>query len=261
MYPHHQHTIDRVTTHFQQDPNILAVIVGGSVAKGWAAEQSDVDIMLVVTDEEFARRTQQNEFLYFTRDFCDYEGGYVDGKYMDVGFLREVADHGSEPARAAFLSTWLTFSRQPEIDDLLKQITTYPEADREAKLKAFYSQMLVGNWFMGEAVKRQNKYLITHAARDTALFGGRLILAYNRMLYPYHKWFLQQLSLAPEKPHNMLPLMQSLLDNPGTETAQAFFDAVAGFRDWGVAMQEAFYNFTRDSEWNWRSQRPPIYDW
>src|SRR5664279_5643260 len=92
MYANHQRTIQRVSEHFQADPTISALIIGGSVAKGWAAETSDVDIMLVVTDEEFARRSASGEMLYFTRDFCDYEGGYVDGKFVDVPFLEEIAD-------------------------------------------------------------------------------------------------------------------------------------------------------------------------
>jgi hypothetical protein len=260
-YPHHQRTIERVTEHFQHDPAIVALLIGGSVAKGWAAESSDVDIMLVVTDEEFARRTASREFLYFTRDFCDYEGGYVDGKFTDVSFLKEVADHGNEVARAAFVSAWVAFSRDPAVDALLQRIPVYPEAERAAKLTAFYSQVVVGNWFMQEAVKRGDKYLMTHAAGEMALFGGRLILAYNRILYPYHKWLMHEVAAAPEKPDQYMVLVNALLDTPGVETAQAFTDAISAYHDWGVSFPEVFINFTRDREWNWRGQRAPIHDW
>lgn len=261
MHPHHQRTIERVTEHFRNDPGIIALIIGGSVAKGWEAENSDVDIVLVATDEEFARRAAASQILYFTRDFCDYEGGYVDGKFVDVAFLKEVADHGNEVARAAFYCTWVAFSHDPAVEALIKRIPVYPEAERDAKIKAFYSQVVVRNWFMQEGVKRGDKYLMTYAASEMALFGGRLFLAYNRMLYPYHKWLMHEVARAPEKPENFMALVGALLDNPGVETAQAYCDAITAYHDWGVSFPEVFVNFTHDREWNWRGQRAPLHDW
>lgn len=261
MHPHHQQTIERVTEHFRADPTVLALIIGGSVAKGWESETSDVDILLVVSAEEFARRVAAGQQLYFTRDFCDYEGGYVDGKFLDVAFLEEVAEHGNEIARAAFYGTKIAFSRDPQIDALIQRIPVYPEAARDARLKAFYSEVVVGNWFMQEACKRGDKYLMIYAASEMTLFGGRLILAYNRMLYPFHKWLMHEVTRAPEKPANYLALVDALLDTPNVETAQAFTDALTAYHDWGVSLGECFVNFTRDREWNWRGQRAPIHDW
>lgn len=261
MYANHQRTIDRLHEHFRADPRFPAIILGGSVAKGWAAPNSDVDIILVATDEEFARRAASREYLYFTQEFSDYEGGYVDGKIVNAAFLEEVADHGSEVARAAFVSTQIIHSSLPGLDDLLARIPVYPEAERDQKLKSFYSQVIVGGWFFKEAEKRGDKYLMTHAASDLALFGCRLILAYNRILYPYHKWLLHVVAQAPEKPANFMALLQAVLDQPGPATADAFAEALTAFHDWGVSFGETFVNFTRDQEWNWRTGRAPIYDW
>ena len=261
MYSQHQRTIQRLTDHFQPDPCFLGMIIGGSVAKGWAVENSDVDFVLVATDEEFARRSASGQVLYYSKDFSDYEGGYVDGKIVDVAFLEEVADHGSEVARAAFVSTWLAYSHDARLDGLLKRLPVYPEAEREAKLKAFYSQVVVGNWFIGEAEKRHDQYLLMHAASEMALFGGRLMLAYNRMLYPYHKWFTHEVARAPEKPDHFMHLFNRLLDEPSVATAQAYTDAITAYHDWGVTLGETFVNFTKDREWNWRGQRAPLHDW
>jgi hypothetical protein len=63
-----------------------------------------------------AARRPEPAFHYFTRDFCNYPRGYVDGKSVDLAFLREVAEKGSEPARAAFDGTRCAYSRLPEID-------------------------------------------------------------------------------------------------------------------------------------------------
>ena len=261
MYQHHLETIEKVKQHFLQDKDVLALIIGGSLVKGWGMENSDVDIMIVVTDEDFARRQAENQILYFTRDFCDYPDGYVDGKFINISFLREVAEKGNEVARSAFVKVYPAFSHDPEIDMLLSQIPVYPEWDRERRMTSFYSQVIMQRWFIGEAQKRNNTYLLTRASADLTLFGGRAILAYNRILYPYHKWFLKVLEEAPEKPANILKLTQAVLENPTTDTADAYINALNELRDWGIDMSQASTHFTRDSEWSWRTGFPPIHDW
>ena len=84
MYPQHERTIQRLTEHFQADLNFTALIIGGSVVKGWALENSDVDFVLVATDQEYARRVATRAYGYFSRDFTDYPDGYVDGKIIDL---------------------------------------------------------------------------------------------------------------------------------------------------------------------------------
>src|SRR5215471_5140805 len=137
MRAHHQRVVRRLADHFQADPRFLAMIVGGSVAKGWASDDSDVDVMLIATDQEFAHRLSTGELGYVTEEMSDYPGGYVDGKIIDVAFLRDVADHGSEPARAAFMDVVVAYSHIPDLEALLAPITVYPEHERTAKMRAF----------------------------------------------------------------------------------------------------------------------------
>jgi hypothetical protein len=262
MLAHHQQTIDRLSAHFQADPAALALIIGGSVAKGLCRPDSDVDFMLVVSDEDFARRAQDNAYHFFSRDFTDYDGGYVDGKIIDRAFMREAADHGSEPARAAFVSAFITFSRDPEIAELLAHLPVYPEAEHSAKIQSFHAQMQALQWFVGEAEKRNNPYLMLHAVSDLVLFGGRMILAYNRILYPYHKWFITELRRAPHKPADLIERIDTLLAAPSKAHADAFCDSVLNFTDWEVGSEIWPVRFMRDSEWNWRyGSRPPLADW
>lgn len=261
MFPHHEQTIQRLTDHFKDDPNHLALIIGGSIVKGYALENSDVDFMLVVSDAEYARRAVNSDFLFVSRDFCDYPDGYVDGKIIDVNFLREVADHGSEPARSAFYKAYPTFSRDAEIDALLPQIPVYPEAHREENMRAFYSQVMLLNWFISEAQKRNDAYLMTRSVADLVLFGSRCVLAYNRVLYPFHKWLMRVISEVENKPQNFMALADAVIQRPGTETATAFTEALAAFHDWGVGFPENVVSFMKHREWDWREHRPAIHDW
>lgn len=261
MRAHHELAIRRVVDTFKDDPSILAVIVGGSVAKGWEREDSDIDVMLVVSDEEYAQRVARGAVVYVSEELAGYPGGYVDGKVIDVTFLQDAAAHGSETARSAFLGATIAYSRIPSLEAMLARIPVYPEAEREDKIRAFAAHLMMMPWFMGEAEKRQDAYLRTWAATNLVLYGGRLILAYNRLLFPYHKWFMKQLALAPDKPHRLLDLAEAVLTSPSSETANAFFAAVHGFRDWGVQQREAPDYFLRESEWNWRDHRAPLTDW
>ena len=52
---------------------------------------------------------------------------------------------------------------------------------------AFYSQVQMLNWFVDQAEQKQSTYLMAHATSEMVLYASRLLLAYNRMLFLYHK--------------------------------------------------------------------------
>src|SRR5215831_19570096 len=148
---HHLQVIERLKGLFQDDPRFLALLVGGSLVKGWGDVNSDVDIVLVVTEEEYARRVATNDLGYLNWEICGYPDGYVDGKIVDEAFLHDVAQRGSEPARAAFRNMQIAFSHLPHLEELLKRIPVYQEEEREAKMRAFYCQVQAHCWFVKEA--------------------------------------------------------------------------------------------------------------
>lgn len=45
-------------------------------------------------------------------------------------------------------------------------------------------------------------------------FCCRLILANNRILYPYHKWMMGCVKTAPEKPQGLLELIETCCTGP-----------------------------------------------
>ncbi len=261
MYEHHQRVIDRLVEQFQADAECLALIIGGSLVRGWGRPDSDIDILIVISEEDFQRRMETGRVLYFDREICDYEGGYIDGKYIDLAFLRDAAERGIEPTRSAFVNAQIAFSRLPELEDWIKRVATYPEHQRTAKMQAFYSQLLLLNWFVGEAEKRHDAYLMTRTVADLVLFGGRLILAYNRILYPFHKWLMRAVNDAPDKPAHFMELTDTLLKTPTMASATAYVESLTHFHDWGVDFPQAVVNFTRDRERHWRNGPPPIHDW
>ena len=258
MRPHHQATIQRMTEYVRQDPQFLALIVGGSIVKDLARDDSDVDVVLLATDAAYEDREARQDLFYFDQSMCDYENGYVDGKVVNYAYLQDAAERGSEPTRWAFLKAFVAYSEVPDLQTLLDSIAVYPKDQQAARMRAFYSQVLMLNWFMGEAEKRNQRYLLLQSATDMVLFAGRLFLAYNEILFPSHKWFMNSLAQVPNKPDDLLPLCDQLLDAPNKETAQALFDCVNDYRDWGIPFNEALTQFTTDFERRWREGRSAL---
>ncbi|XXX77225.1 nucleotidyltransferase domain-containing protein [Sorangium sp. So ce134] len=260
-HPHHLRTVSRLVERLSADPCSEAIIVGGSQAKGLAKETSDIDFLWVVTDEEHRRRRATGELVYVASDegLVDYPGGYVDGKIVNLDLLQKTRERGSEPARSAFLGAMVAWSRRPDIDDLVREISAYPEHERAHKMLGFIAQLEAMRYYLESAEQHDNRYLLTWAASRAVLFGYRLILAHNRILYPYHKWVRAFVADAPEKPADLLRLADELIRAPGKSTGEAFCGAVLSFRDWERPAQWQT-RFMDDSELNWLHAPPPLED-
>ncbi len=260
IFARHQRAIDRLVEAYQDNHRFVALIIGGSVAKGCARPDSDVDFMIVATDEEFARRDTADDLFINRRDLCDYEGGFVDGKVIDFKYLRDVAAFGNEPSRAAFLGAFTAFCHRREVDDILPTIPVYPERDHDQRIRAFYSMAFVQNWLMGEAARHDNPYTIQRAASQLALYASRLILAHNRVLFPYHKWLTRALEDVPDKPAGFMASLAALNTSPSATTAGQLFEGLRRFRDWGVKDIDAYMWFMREVEWGWRGGKASLED-
>lgn len=154
----------------------------------------------------------------------------------------------------------IAFARIPDLPDLLAKIPIYQEQERVEKMESFFSQLPVHISYLELGEHSRSPYLLAQTATMLVLFGGRLILAHNRRLYPSRKWFLRELRLAPDKPEGMLELAETLLKNPSIANAYAFYELTVGFREWPQPPEGVWQRFRRDTELNWRSGRPPLAD-
>ena len=102
--------------------------------------------------------------------------------------------------------------------------------------------------------------MLTQATANFVLFAGRLILAHNRMLYPYHKWFMRELRKAPERPDDLIERVETMLKQPCQQNADALLASVVNFREWEKPTTDVAPRFMEESEWNWREGRTPIGD-
>ncbi len=259
-FPHHRETIERTVQHFAGDPEVKGLILAGSIAHGFCTASSDVDVMIVVSEQDLREREQRGRTCFFSRELCTYEAGYVDGKYVSDALLRDVAARGSEPARFAFQDAELLFAKQAGLRELLRAIPVYPRAEKQARLFRFQAQFEAWLWYCGEALKTQNLPLLRWAAAKLTLFGGRIVLAHNELLYPYHKWFLRVLAGAPQKPDALLQHIEQLAVSPSPALLEDFARSLRGFCDWRANHGNWPAQFMRDSELNWLAQAAPVDD-
>jgi predicted nucleotidyltransferase len=260
MHPHHADSISRVAAHFEALPEVQALVLGGSIAHGFARPTSDVDVLIVISEEDHERRRATGRLTFLSHDLCTYPGGYVDGKYVTRAFIGQVAERGSEPARFAFADARVIFSRVDDLAALLERAARYPVEGRTDRMRRFHAQLQAWHWYAHEALRLDNRYLLGVALARLVLFGGRLVLAHNHALYPYHKWFLEVLSRVEEQPPGLLDRIQDLHENPSAATVTEFFETIRDFREWPPLVAGWGDQFMIDSEQNWLVTPPPVDD-
>lgn len=260
MYKHHEETINTLLKKLKVDEEIEGILLSGSIAHGFESKRSDVDIMIIVSEENFEKRCKSGKLTYWNNELCSYDGGYVDGKYISVSFMEKVADYGSEPSKFAFQGAKVLYSKLNELESLLSKTIKYPINNKETNINRFYAQFQAWKWYCYEAIKHNNLYLLDHSISNYILFGGRLILAYNEILYPYHKWFLKVLNAANEKPKDLESIINNLLSNKNKENIENFYDAIINFTNWNVGESNWPNQFAMDSELTWMYGNIPVSD-
>ena len=254
---HHRATIDRAVDRLRARDDVLAVVVGGSIAHGFATATSDVDLLVVVSDADWERRLADGAVTDLDLESPTYHGGYVDAKYTSMAFLRDVAARGSEQARFAFDDVIVAWSRLEGLDEALRAAARYPAEGREERIRAFHAQLSYWHWMAREADRTGNSWL---RGPNVVVFASRLILAHNAVLYPGFKWLLRVLRDLPEQPAGLLAAIHAVIAGPDPAAVEALVACVREFRDWGVDPSEWGARFMLDTELAWMRGRPSIAD-
>lgn len=210
LWPHHVSTIERTVERVAADPAARALVLGGSLAHGYGTERSDVDVLVLVPSEELERRPP----TFTWHDLSEREDCYVDGKYLDLDFLRAVAERGSDPSRWALEGARVLFSHEPGLAELLAEAARFPIAEQERRLAAHAAQLCAWQWFYGEGTAKAEPYLQHAAVHHLVLHAGRLVLAANARLYPFHKWLMREVEAAPDRPEGLTERLRALLAAP-----------------------------------------------
>jgi predicted nucleotidyltransferase len=248
--------LDELVRLHANNPEKIALIICGSLATGKARESSDADVYLVVSEPEFERTRASGGCFYGSWDPDEFSGVEIDGKIVSKRFLKEAAERGSEPTRASFEGAYVEFSKDPEIDGLIERIAAYPESEREAKIKAFYTYVKHYRYVGEQAFELGNEYFARRSVLELVFFAARLALAHNHVLFPCHKSLFAALERCDDLPPEFVSSSRRLLAQPSAAAAIDYYEKVSNhFSRYDFPDQERI-SLILENEWSWFSGFP-----
>ena len=262
MYEHHRQSIENLVAYYQEDRDVIAVLLGGSIAKGLERPDSDIDAIVVVSDSRHIDLEKSNCLSECIRGHCTYESGYFDIKYCTESYLTALAEYGSEPSRSAFLSSRCLFTRNGNIQSLIEKIPVFQKHEKPEKMLSFYSAFNLSYGYFWKC-SNNNLYLRTRVLSDIVLFGFRLLLQENEVLFPCHKALSQTVSRLQNKPDNILQKANDLMTRPTDETKGEFVRSILEFIQYEPPkdLSTVLTRFIDDNELWWYKHRPVIAEW
>jgi hypothetical protein len=111
VFEHHRKTIESLKAHFEKDSDCLAFIVNGSVARGDARDESDVDFFLVVGDRVFGEFSAKCATCIEAHEHCVPPCPEANGYLTSKAEMRRIRDQGNEIERWSFYQAKIMFSR------------------------------------------------------------------------------------------------------------------------------------------------------
>ena len=250
--------INKLISETKDDPDNIALILIGSSATGEAKEYSDIDLYLVVSDKKAAEIARDKNYFFGSWDPDSYFGIEVDGKVIGMDYLREAVDHANEAVSYSFLQAKILFSKNNEIEPLIKQIPVYPEKERLRRIKFFYAYVKHYRYVGEDAFDRNNVFHAHQCLLQLIYFSGRLILAHNRKLFPCHKRLLSEVAKCGKCPEGFLVKCDRALQNINKEPMLDLYqNMIEYFKEYDYPDIERV-GYILEDEWSWKTGILPI---
>ena len=244
MYKHHELSIKNMEKHFREH-NAIALFLVGSVAKGTEREDSDLDGIVILSEEEYAEKEKHAATTETINGLCTYEGGYFDIKYMTKQYLKDLAEKGSEPARNGFTKVKILFCNDAEIEDILPQITIFQKSEKEDKLLSFYSNFWLNyHYFLKSCAV--DGYMKMHTISEVIYSIYRMILQEKEILFDCIRRLEQQVESS-----------QSISD--ADRFVDKFIEITTYVPPKDIAL--VLTRYSKDFQEWWREPRPNIKEW
>jgi Nucleotidyltransferase domain. len=262
MYQHHIKSIENMKDYFADREEVIALIFGGSVAKGCEREDSDLDAMVVISDDKYAERKSQNATAETIDGLCTYESGYIDVKYMTKQFLKDAAEKGSEPARNAFVKAQVLFTKDSEIPDIVTKIPVFQENEKDEKMLSFYSNFWLNYYYFLKSCPIDG-YMQLHSTNEVIYSIYRMILQQNNILFPSNRRLEEFVKAISTDTEHLVSLGRKFAVSQNMKEGDEFVDCFFKLTDYkfpediGIVLSQ----YTTDFEQWWRSPRPNINEW
>jgi predicted nucleotidyltransferase len=258
---HHEETIAAYAAKIAAEPDTLALIVVGSVARGTERPASDVDVYLVVTDEAYAAAQAAGRVAFVDTHAATYDS-YVDIKLASPRYLERAVAYGDDPTRASFLQARTVFDHTGLVAATIARIVTVPDQVWQRRVHAYRCQArLYGGYFLEQAHERGDGFLLRHSAVHFCLALGRVALAVNRTLFQGQKYLAATLPTLDELPDGFIPAWHDVLQHQTPRSARVITDLVDDWQGGPLSLEDALSTFIVDNELAWLNGTVPPEFW
>ena len=225
MLQHHEDSIKIMIAHYQEDPEITALFLIGSVATGTERPDSDLDGVAVVSQEYYERKKKDKGTMEACFGKCTYKGGYFDVHFKTRKELEELAESGSEPWRNMFCAARVLFCNDPELPGIVARIPVFQKADAGKKQKRLYCTLKQFYNYYWNCCKPQGFH--RHYVANGMIFNlYRLILLENEILFPSARKLEMMVQRAKNKPDDIIEechrLMKTFADDDALALVKSY---------------------------------------
>lgn len=261
-YKHHAESIEIMKDYFRKEEGVIALIHGGSVAKGNERPDSDLDGMVIVDEETYAKRVAAGTTAGNVSGLCTYPEGYFDVKYMTKAYLLEAAEKGSEPTRNSFLKARVLFSDDPEIEDIVKRIGVFQVSEKEDKMLSFYGNYSLNFNYLLKTCKAEG-YMRVRTIAETVYSIYRIILQEHEILYPCNRRLEAFVEEINDETRELVRLGRKFCETQDIAVGDEFVDYFHKITTYQPPedRSKVYSRYVTDFEQWWRIPRPNVNEW
>jgi len=224
MYNHHQESIENMIAHYNQNPEIIALFLIGSVATGTERPDSDLDGVAVISQEYFEEKKTNCNVEETVFGKCTYEGGYFDIHYMTRQYMEELAENGSEPMRNMFTNARVLYCHEADLPELASKIPIFQKKEAELKRLRFYCTFKQFYRYYWKMCKPEG-FMKDHIANGMVYNLYRLILIENEILFPSVRKLETFVINAENKPDGIIEKCRKFMKSLKDEDALAIIES------------------------------------
>ena len=263
QYPHHREAVKELISIFREKEGVIALVFGGSVAKHMEREDSDIDAMVIVTEEFYERKRKVNCIAEcISMGDCAYPGGYFDVKYMTKDYIRDAAEKGSEPTRNSFIGSHVLFSADEEVTELVRRIPVFQKQEFEEKMLSFFSNLQLNYNYFWKACRPEG-YMKLNVASEIVYSLYRMVLQENEILFPCNRRLEQFVKLAPDQPEHLVEYCEEFCRTLEDDPLDKALEAWKAWTHYQYPTDSAVCQsrYCDDFEQWWRVPRPLVSEW
>jgi hypothetical protein len=202
------------------EPDTLGLLLTGSRGAGQAADDSDYDLVWVLTDLAYQSGADQGDLREHARTV---EGRKVELTYVSPAILRDMA---ASPTwrNPDYATAIVLLDRGGDLPELLAAVTALPPDRARRAAVGAYDAYLNGYYRSAKAHRRGDELGARLQAAESVAFLVKTLFALRGRLAPHHDRLVRQLPLVEDlawPPGTLVPRLREVLRtaDPGLQHA------------------------------------------